>query len=395
MTFRRVIALLSIVPLAVLAYTKLVPEGQFRTPGTALPAPVREVGGGAPADAAYSGGTPAGAVAALRVVAEGLEVPWDIAFLPDGGMLVTERRGRLVRLAPDGTRTSLTVPGVAPRGEGGLLGMVLHPAFSENRLLYLYQTRKGARGWENRVVQYRLEGDTLTEMAVLVEGIPAARYHDGGRMAWGPDGTLYITTGDAGDPPSAQDLTSLAGKILRINEDGTVPSDNPFPGSPVYSYGHRNPQGLAWDTEGRLWSTEHGPSGPLACCRDELNRIVPGGNYGWPAITGAEVREGMRTPVLQSGDNITWAPASLAFWRGRLWFGGLRGESLYEVQSATTTPRLYQHLRGVLGRIRTVKVGPDGALYLLTSNRDGRGRPRAGDDKLLRWAPAEDLTHAP
>ena len=394
MSFRCVVFLLSLLPLAVLAYSKFIPDAR---PAQGTPLLRQEAGeGGISAITSGASGDIASArAAALQMIAEGLEVPWDLSFLPNGDLLVSERGGRLVRISPDGARRYFEVPGVSPHGEGGLLGMVLHPLFSENFLLFLYQTYKDVRGWENRIVRYRFINGRLTEESVLLDGIPAARYHNGGRMAWGPDGKLYVTTGDAGNPKSAQDLGSLGGKILRLNADGTIPDDNPFPGSPVYSYGHRNPQGLAWDSEGRLWSTEHGPSGPLLCCRDELNLIVPGGNYGWPEIMGGEEKEGMLPPVLHSGQDTTWAPGSLAFWRGRLWFGGLRGEALYEVQEATGTPRVVRHLGKLLGRVRTVKAGPDEALYLLTSNRDGRGAPRQGDDKVIRLAPELVLEQSP
>ena len=260
-----------------------------------------------------------------EVVASGLKIPWDLAFLPDGSLLVTERAGSLVRIEKSGGRRSIQLPHPVPRGEGGLLGITLHPQFGNNKLLYLYMTTKSSReGTQNAVFRYRYDGGKLLDEKVIVSGIPGALYHDGGRMEFGPDGFLYITTGDAQKPAIAQDLNSLGGKILRLTDDGAIPLDNPF-GTAVYSYGHRNPQGLAWDSEGRLWSTEHGSSK-----KDEINVIVKGKNYGWPTIEGDAVRDGMEVPVRHSGPDVTWAPASALYYKGSIFFGGLKGETLYE-----------------------------------------------------------------
>src|SRR3989344_4118983 len=200
-------------------------------------------------------------------------------------------------------------------------------------------------GTTNRIERYRFLNDALSDKKVIISGIPGALYHDGGRMEFGADGMLYVTTGDATKEDIAQDKNSLGGKILRLNDDGSIPGDNPFPGSPVWSYGHRNPQGLAWDGAGRLWETEHGPTGEnQECCRDEINLIEKGGNYGWPTITGAETRTGMLSPALQSGGSDTWAPASLAYYKGSLFFGGLRGAALYEaVLDGTRVKELKKH----------------------------------------------------
>ena len=231
-----------------------------------------------------------GSIEAVTVVAEGLEIPWDIAFLPEGeGMLVTERPGRVALIGTDGSKTNIKVAGVKRGGEGGLLGILLHPRFTDNRLVYLYMSAPGEGGrTQNRVMRYRYEGGALAEERVIVSGIPGAIYHDGGRMAFGPDGLLYITTGDATDADIAQDLDSLGGKILRLRDDGSLPADNPF-GTAIYSYGHRNPQGLAWDSAGRLWETEHGRSGQQSGL-DEINLIRPGANYGWPVVEGDVAR---------------------------------------------------------------------------------------------------------
>jgi glucose/arabinose dehydrogenase len=321
----------------------------------------------------------------LTVVARDLEVPWEIAFLPDGGLLVTERPGWLTRLVGD-ARRSFPVEGVHQAGESGLMGLALHPEFATNSLIYLYYTISGGRGLENRVVRYRLGSTGLTNPTVIVSGIPGERFHDGGRIAFGPDGSLYITTGDGTDGAIAQDRKSLGGKILRVTAEGAVPADNPF-GNAVYSYGHRNPQGLAWGDRQRLWSTEHGRS-VGGSGYDELNLIEKGANYGWPAAEGDQQLPGAVPPVLHSGPDYTWAPAGAAYAGGSVFFGGLRGEALYEARVRDEgAPELRVHFARELGRIRAVRVGPDGMLYFATSNRDGRGRPRAGDDQILRVNP--------
>ena len=327
------------------------------------------------------------------VVAEGLEIPWDIAFLPNGSLLVTERTGHVIEILQDGTRREIPVPGVrqsglpAQAGEGGLLGLTLHPDFQVNNYVYLYMSAPGTtEQTQNRVVRFIYKNGVLSENRVIIENIPGAIYHDGGRMEFGPDDRLYITTGDATTPAIAQNLQSLGGKILRLHDDGVVPSDNTF-GTAVYSYGHRNPQGLAWDSAGRLWETEHGRSG-VQSGLDEINLIEKGKNYGWPENEGDKVAIGTMAPVRHSGASDTWAPASLAYLNGKLFFGGLRGEALYEaVLDGTRVAELKEHFKGQFGRIRTVRVGPDGMLYLTTSNTDGRGSPAAGDDKIIRVNP--------
>lgn len=325
---------------------------------------------------------------AVSVVAENLAIPWEVAFLPDGGMLVTERPGMLKRIGADGV--TLPIDGVRHTGEGGLLGMALHPRFGENGWIYLYLTTAADGGLTNRVERYRLEGNDLKERALILGGIPGAIYHDGGRIAFGPDGYLYIATGDATRESLAQDRTSLAGKILRVRDDGSIPDDNPF-GTAVYSYGHRNVQGLAWDESGNLWATEHGRSG-LRSGYDELNRIEKGGNYGWPDIEGDERRDGMTTPVIHSGATTTWAPSGAAYLDGSVFFSGLRGESLYEAKldaDRNGVRELRVHFKGEYGRIRAVVVGPYGYLFLSTSNTDGRGNSRTGDDRILKVNPEE------
>ena len=331
----------------------------------------------------------------LEVVAEDLEVPWEIAFLPEGGMLVTERPGYLTVLGKE--RRRIPVPGVRAGGEGGLLGMALHPDFEKNRRIYLYFTAESGGRAVNRVVRYIFRDNALSEPDIILDGLPGSNFHNGGRIAFGPpmlnkpgrtDRYLFITTGDAGDEDAAQSTRSLAGKILRVRDDGSIPEDNPF-GNAVYSYGHRNPQGLAWDDEGRLWATEHGRSGALSGL-DELNLVEKGVNYGWPVIQGAAERSGMRAPAIQSGASVTWAPAGTAYLNGRIFFTGLRGSALYETAVSAEDGKASApeaHLLNEFGRLRALKLGPDGYLYFTTSNMDGRGRVREGDDKLIRVRP--------
>ncbi|OGJ55095.1 hypothetical protein A3D11_03410 [Candidatus Peribacteria bacterium RIFCSPHIGHO2_02_FULL_49_16] len=318
----------------------------------------------------------------IEVIAEDLTIPWDMAFLPSGELLITERPGTLLILGNE--RRVIPIEDVHHRGEGGLLGVTLHPNFRENRWIYLYHTETANGATKNRVERYRLEDATLTNRTTIIDEIPGAMYHDGGRMEFGPDGLLYITTGDATQSNLAQEKYSLAGKILRVEDDGSIPNDNPF-GTAVYSYGHRNPQGLTWDDEGRLWSTEHGRSG-VQTGYDELNMIEPGKNYGWPHIQGSQTAVDMTSPILQSGASDTWAPASAAYHHGSIFFGGLRGEALYEAVLPKDGAKaiLKTHFKNRFGRIRTVRLGPDGFLYLTTSNTDGRGTPQSGDDKIIR-----------
>jgi glucose/arabinose dehydrogenase len=233
------------------------------------------------------------------------------------------------------------------------------------------------------VVAYTWANDALSARRTIIDGIPGTRFHNGGRIGFGPDGMLYITTGDAQIPDLAQDHSSLAGKILRLHDDGSIPADNPFADSPVYSYGLRNPQGLAWDEDGQLWATDHGPRG-----QDEINLIQAGKNYGWPVIQGDQQAPGMERPVLHSGSD-TWAPSGAAVLGESLYFAGLRGRSLYRFNRDAQKPVLTSHLEGTFGRLRTVVAGPDGLLYLLTSNRDGRTIATAKDDLLVVVEPGK------
>lgn len=340
---------------------------------------------------------PASGPVAYKVdtVATGLRIPWAMVFLPDGRILLTERPGR-VRLIQGGKldpKPVATISDVLPLGEGGLLGITISPSFSDNHWVYVYYTHRTASGPRNQVVRYTMENQQLHDPKVIIGNIPAASNHDGGRIKFGPDGKLYITTGDAMSPQLAQDRSSLAGKILRVNPDGSIPSDNPFPNSPVYSYGHRNPEGLAWQPgTGQLYATEHGNVG-----HDEVNKILPGHNYGWPEMQGnVGARQGFTGPVIESGPNTTWAPSGATFvqgnafpqWTGHLLFASLRGQTLWNLNlDDGNTPKLTSIIQGKYGRLRAVVEAPDGTLYLLTSNRDGHGQPQPGDDRVLHIVP--------
>lgn len=315
-----------------------------------------------------------------EVVVQDLDIPWEVAFLPNNEFLITERPGRLLRIGKD--KKVIEIQGVQHVGEGGLMGLALHPDFEKNQLLYLYFTT-GERGrLTNQLERYKLVENSLSEKKVILSGVLGSSNHDGGRIMFGPDGLLYIGTGDAEQSNLAQDTKSLNGKILRIKDDGSIPKDNPF-GNAVYSYGHRNVQGLAWDDKGNLWATEHGQSD-----LDELNLIEKGKNYGWPVIQGDEKRSGMVTPIVNSGANETWAPAGAVFLGRSIYFVGLKGETLYEARiEGLGANNVRKHLVGVYGRLRAIRIGPDGAFYITTSNTDGRGIVRGNDDKLIRINP--------
>jgi len=324
---------------------------------------------------------------------QSLEIPWAMAFAPDGRLFVTERPGRvrILNLASSTSDLALTIADVFAQDEAGLLGLALDPQFEQNRWVYLYYTAALTTGGRvNRVVRYREVNARLVERVVLLDSVPAGQFHDGGRVRFGPDGLLYVTTGDAGNGLLPQDLASYAGKLLRLNRDGTTPRDNPF-ASPVYSSGHRNPQGLDWHpSTGDLWASEHGQTG-----NDEINVIRGGANYGWPRIEGAAALPGMETPI--EFYNPAIAPSGAAFYRGdrfpgfsnNLFVGTLRGTHLLrlrtEARQIVSQERL---LDGRFGRIRDVVSGPDGYLYLCTNNRDGRGNPATTDDRILRLVPA-------
>ncbi|MCA9300932.1 PQQ-dependent sugar dehydrogenase [Candidatus Saccharibacteria bacterium] len=315
------------------------------------------------------------------VFAENLDTPWSLVFLPDGDLLVSERSGSLKIIGKSGA--IFPIEGVEETSEGGLLGVVLHPEFKKNKLLYLYATMRAGDGIQNQVSQYQLSDNVLTFQRVILGSIPADDNHNGGGLAFGPDNKLYITTGDTYVSSLAQNKSSLAGKILRINDDRSVPADNPF-GNLIWSYGHRNPQGITWDEGGKMWSIEHGPSGSQGSGQDELNIIEKGGNYGWPIIKGDQQGTGMHTPVANSGVNETWAPAGIAYADGSVFFTGLRGQSLYQaVTSDTGFVALKRHFSSEYGRLRAISV-KDKVLYFATSNKDGRGSPGVSDDRIFQ-----------
>ncbi len=299
-------------------------------------------------------------------VARGLSLPWGLAPLADGGALVSERdTAQLKQVAPDGRVLSLgQVPGVVPGGEGGLLGIALSPTFGSDRLVYAYLTAGG----DNRVVRFSLDGGRVGPATPILTGIPKANIHNGGRIAFGPDGLLYVGTGDAADASRSQDRGSLGGKVLRLTRDGGVPGDNPFPGSPVWSLGHRNVQGLGFDASGRLYASELGQN-----TYDEVNVIRPGANYGWPVVEGRGGDDRYVDPV------VTWSPAEASpsgatVAAGSFWVAALRGQRLWQVPLDGTggvqEPRpLFE---GQLGRLRAVAEMPDGALWVLTNESPGR-----------------------
>jgi len=304
----------------------------------------------------------------------GLEAPWGLAFLADGSALVSERDSARIRhvTASGGVAEVGTVPGVVPGGEGGLLGLAIPPG---PPTIYAYFT--GAD--DNRVVRMSFDGTALSEPEVVIEGIPKAGNHNGGRLAFGPDGMLYVSTGDASSPDRAQDLESLGGKILRLNPDGSVPPDNPFDGSPVFSYGHRNVQGLAFDDDGRLWASEFGQN-----TWDELNLIEAGNNYGWPIVEGVGGDDRFVEPVAQ-WTTAEASPSGIAYVRDTIFLAALRGQRLWQVpipDGVVGTPTDFA--AGDFGRLRAAALAPDGTLWVLTNNTDGRGDQRAGDDRILR-----------
>ncbi|MFI9390454.1 PQQ-dependent sugar dehydrogenase [Streptomyces bauhiniae] len=324
-----------------------------------------------------------GSVKVLRTVAEGLKSPWGLAPLPDGNLLVSSRDdATLTRIdAKTGKKTVAgRVSGVEPAGEGGLLGIALSPGFASDHMVYAYFTSAS----DNRVVRVRYDekrapGDQLGAPDTVFKGIPKGHIHNGGRIAFGPDGMLYVGTGESGESGLAPDKKSLGGKILRITPEGEPAPGNPLGRSPVYSYGHRNVQGLAWDKQQRLFASEFGQD-----TWDELNAIKPGGDYGWPGTEGKGTDARFQNPLAQWHTDDA-SPSGIAYVDGVIWMAGLRGERLWRVPlrstSASAPPQAF--LDGEYGRLRTVAPAGQDRLWLLTSNTDGRGDPKKGDDRLL------------
>lgn len=351
-----------------LAACTAAPTGPSASPAPSATTPT-PTPSASPSAAASGGALPTGTPAD---VVTGLTAPWSVVFL-DGTPLISQRDdGTILEVTGDATRVVGTIEDVQHGGEAGLLGL----AVDDQDRLYAYST--GPDG--NRIQRYPVTGQpgslALGEPETVIDGIPSAGFHDGGRIAFGPDGMLYATAGDAGLRDAAQDVDSLAGKILRLTPDGDVPDDNPFPGSPVYSYGHRNPQGLAWADDGTLFAAEFGQD-----TWDELNIITPGGNYGWPHVEGIADQDDFIDPVQQWTPEQA-SPSGITITGGTVFIANLRGAVLRAVPVAdpTTSTDFYA---GQYGRLRAVVPSPDGDLWFLTNNTDGRGTPRDGDDRLL------------
>jgi glucose/arabinose dehydrogenase len=341
----------------------------------------------------------------VETFASHLDTPWEMEFASDGRLFVTQRPGVISVISTDGTvKTWLKLDSVvAEVGESGLFGIELDPNYAENGYVYFgytYAKEKSPLVLINKIVRYRDNAGTPVFDKVLLDNIPGNYLHNVGAFEFGPDGMLYVTSGEIFEPSLAQDPASLNGKILRLTRDGAIPADNPVAGSYVYSMGHRNPQGLAFQSEtNSLWSTEHGPSEEQGCCRDEINLIQPGKNYGWPLITGGQEQDGLETPVYHSGDTTTWAPTGGVFittgeWKGSMLFTGLRGQALYRAVFDAADPAridtVERYLHKELGRLRNVKEGPDGRIYIAVSNQDGRGDPLTIDDRIVVMS-QEDL----
>ena len=378
--------LVACIVLVLLGLTACSTEGDPNGLGTPAPAPQPSTRTGEPGPAAGVAASPDDTAAPPRphvvgTVASGLEAPWGVAFLPDGSALVSERDTTKVLLVPahgGRVRTVGRLAAARPQGEAGLLGLAVSPTYDEDSFVYAYLSTDS----DNRVVRMRYDGRSLGEPEVVLDGIPNGFVHDGGRLLFGPDGYLYVSTGETGEGQLAQDRSSLGGKILRITPDGAPAPGNPVKGSPVWTMGHRNVQGLAFDDHDRLWASEFGDS-----TWDELNRIERGRNYGWPLVEGRGDLEEYRNPFAQWRTSEA-SPSGLAYADGALWMASLRGERLWRVpvHDDGSIGQPQDFFVGDYGRLRTVVVAPDGSLWLSTSNRDGRGDPAPKDDRILRVA---------
>lgn len=331
----------------------------------------------------------------IEEVARGLTVPWSLVFTGNNRILISERAGQIRALINHQLQSQplITLP-VSSSEEEGLMGLVLDPDYESNQTIYACYAYDSGDTLMNRVVRLIDESDRLTEGKVIIDNIPAAKFHAGCRLGFDPDSKLYVTTGDATDKELAQDLNSLAGKILRLNPDGTTPSDNPFNGSLIYSYGHRNPQGIDWHPEtGQLYSSEHGPSvfdGPAG--GDEVNLIKAGANYGWPTVSHNATLEGTEAPLVQftpaeaPGSLLVYSGKVFPQYRNQIFFGALKGEGIVRLKLDTTGAQIVEEekLPIEVGRVRDVVESPEGYIYFTTSNADGRGEVREGDDKVYR-----------
>jgi glucose/arabinose dehydrogenase len=355
------------------------PTADSKTAGHPSPTPAPTAPAVPAPEAASKDSTPSASPVVIGTIASGLDVPWGVAFLPDRTALVTERdSGRVLQVSWKSVRTVGQVREARANGEAGLLGVAVSPSFSVDRQVFLYASTDR----DNRVLRTTLHDGRLGAMTPILTGIPLGSNHDGGRMVFGPDRMLYVSTGEAGLSDLAQEGGSLGGKILRITPDGKPAPGNPVSSSPVWTLGHRNVQGLAFDSDGHLWASEFGQD-----AFDELNLIEKGRNYGWPLVEGKGGRPGLQNP------QVTWStdessPSGLAFLDGRLWLGALRGERLWRIEvNGRRASREKGFFVGTYGRLRTVVAAPDGNLWVTTSNRDGRGQPAADDDRILLVRP--------
>jgi glucose/arabinose dehydrogenase len=380
---RRILALL-VVSLVLTACAQVDPSADKKVEGSGTPTSSPSSAPASPSPSASSSPSATPTLSArpkvIGTIADHLAVPWGIAFLPDGSALVTERdSGRVLHIV--GRRVSVvgTVDEARAQGEGGLLGVAVSPSYDRDKRVFFYASTSE----DNRVLRTTYRNGSLGRLQPILTGIPNAFNHDGGRMVFGPDGYLYVSTGEAGQPELAQDMGSLGGKILRIDQNGRPGANNPDPGSPIWTSGHRNVQGLAFDHEGRLWASEFGQD-----TWDELNLIKRGFDYGWPVVEG----KGSDSPKY-TDPQVQWntddaSPSGLAYLDGRLWLGALRGERLWRIDlDGATAKDPKPFFVGKYGRLRTVVVAPDGNLWVTTSNRDGRGDPAPEDDRILLVRP--------
>ncbi|RCW62400.1 sorbosone dehydrogenase family protein [Halanaerobium sp. ST460_2HS_T2] len=329
---------------------------------------------------------------------QNLDVPWELVFLPESNRaLISERDGRVLQVENGNLKSETYLElDIDSRGEGGLMGMVHHPDFPETPYIYLMYTYTSSNSQlYNRVSRFTDQGNQAVEEEIIIDQIPAGNNHNGGRIAFGPDGMLYITTGETFNREIAQDLDNLGGKILRLTPEGTIPDDNPFGNSPVYSLGHRNPQGIAWHPEtGDLFISDHGPSGEDGLrAKDRIKVVEAGSNFGWPDKIGYFEDGEYANPLIMWEDTVP--PSGMTFYRGDLYVGTLGSQSLVRIglnrdkdeYNVESIEHLFNDGAGsaTYGRIRKAVVGPDGYLYFLTNNRDGRGRPRENDDQILRF----------